>query len=481
MAILDRLDEMERLKRLGLLKTAEPDFSPFATGGSGTTNLRQYNMPIAGDNIVRPIPIPPGTTLPVTEGSTSMIDPSVNLTDSQKALVKQIYMNNPDIGMKVPSKSGPFTDFKNYGFRGVLSDMLATSDANIGPTFSEIQQSRIDTQFYPDRMTLVDGSTGEILYKTNNKQEMLNAKQNAKTIGIQNVLEMTQDEAEKFSLGLKQIEKTDSYGRPLPIDQITSRGLTVFNEGKSIPDPINPNSFAVIEQALINIDDDNRTYAEVRESYSKSSEGISIDSTIYKENDDGSLTKLTAKDQNEIYGTEQSLPFIRVPDEFDATAASQGDISGFFGRAITRPTEFFGLESPAKLTAANRRVFDTLLQPVLYFRAKQLTPKPTAAELQIQRQQLPSFEKPDRENATLTRTAIEDIQQKLREALNRRDSILSNPRGGELSDEDQRMISQGPAIIELLKTIYKDFERKGKVYFKGDKQYKAPNRAYSLD
>ena len=135
------------------------------------------------------------------------------------------------------------------------------------------------------------------------------------------------------------------------------------------------------------------------------------------------------------------------------------------GRGTSSFFNYFDAEAPfefAKQTVNNRATFDGLLQPILWFRARQLMPKPTSAEINTQRQFLPSFDKNDFQNAALTKTAIVDMQSKLTNALRKRENIKNNVTGGKLDDYDRKLIDEAPALIELLKAMYKQFEAKGK-------------------
>ena len=97
-------------------------------------------------------------------------------------------------------------------------------------------------------------------------------------------------------------------------------------------------------------------------------------------------------------------------------------------------------------------------------------PKPTAGEINKQREFLPSFDKTDFKNASLTRTAITDMQNRLKIALNKREGLRQNPAGGKLDDFDARLIAEGPALIEMMKAMLKQFESKGVGYGSGVKR-----------
>lgn len=469
MAILDRLDEMERLKRMGLLNTAEPDFSAVA-GGGGSRRTPQYGF---GPNAIfgPSVNIPKGTVVPTVEGKPNMIDRNVDLSDAQKALALNTLQNFKNTDVK-PAVVGPFTDFKGFGgIKGIVSDMVAGSDANLGPTSAQQQQSRIDTQFYDERRYIVDPQDGRVLYDSDKISEIENVMKNLDTLGIDNAFVLTRKELDNFKRNVTSQPTVDSFGSPIltaDIIQSARIGTQDSNKAKEQVNPISQENLALIKNALVEYENDDRTFEEIKKEYTASIKDKVFNYDIYKENGE----KYSEEELKDIFNTESQIPFPDFKEGFDVTAASGGDITGIVDRSASTIFEFFNQPAPkfAQDTSINRATFDTMIQPILWFRARSLMPKPTAGEINKQREFLPSFDKTDFKNASLTRTAITDMQNRLKIALNKREGLRQNPAGGKLNDFDARLIAEGPALIEMMKAMLKQFESKGIGYGSGVKR-----------
>ena len=459
---MDVFEDYDRRKRMldKVIMKKYPDFSTGAPQGGSTRKNLEYGFgdtSIFGPTTV----IPEGTTIPINPNNPNLISKDVPLNEQQIALGLNMLEKNPNIGQIRPKLAGPLTDFKAYGgFKSLIGDAMFNSDAKIGVDSKTLQQSNIDTQFFDEMKYIVNPNNGRVLFNSENKNEIQTTLENAETLGVPNAFVLNKKELDDFRKSILAEETVSSFGQPIATPEIIQSSRVATTESGTV-DPLSSESTDQIRMALIPFDDDNRTFEAIKNSYEDKIAGKEFTYQLY----DSDGNPLSAEDQEEIYGTGIKNPYIPIPDNFDVDYASAGDFKGLVGRGTSGFFNYFGAEAPfefAKQTVNNRATFDGLLQPILWFRARQLMPKPTSAEINTQRQFLPSFDKNDFQNAALTKTAIVDMQSKLTNALRKRENIKNNVTGGKLDDYDRKLIDEAPALIELLKAMYKQFEAKGR-------------------
>jgi hypothetical protein len=457
---MDMFEDYDKRKKMldKFIMKKYPDFSTEA--GSGDAR-REAQFGFGKDTIFGPnYVIPEGTKLPINPNNPNLISRDVNLNDSQRALGLNILENAPSgLGASKPPVVGPLTDFKQFGgIKSIIGDAMYANN-KIGISSKDAQQSKINTQFYNERKYVVNPNNAKVLFDSESKDEIKTTLANVEALGVSNAIVMNREELQNFRKSLASEETTDSFARRIPTDEIIQSSLIATTESGRV-DPLSEIVTNQIRFALNPLDQDDRTFDEIKNSYDQNIQGKRFNYQLY----DANGKALSEEDQNEIYGVGIENPYVPIPDNFNVDYASAGDLKGLAGRSMSGLFNFFGAEAPANFarqTTANQASFDGLLQPILWFRARALMPKPTSKEIDQQRLLLPSFNKNDFKNASLTKTAIVDMQSKLRNALQKRENIKNNVTGGKLEEYDQALIDQAPAMIELLKAMYKQFEEQG--------------------